>query len=124
MYTSTFQSAFNTWLDHALAEPIAPEVIAFSFNLTKPNTIEVIGAKFYRDDDPDWASEEAFRPETSDFSLPSPERQKDWAVVLECAKRAIYTYLERASTGSAILKKATAVAVGFIDGDLHKVWPG
>ena len=123
MYSAAFQSVFNAWLDRALAEPIASGVIAFSFNLTKPTTIEIIGSASYSDDDSDWASEEAFRPETEDLTLPAPDRSKDWAGVLECAKMAIYGYLERPSPGSAILKKATGVAVGFIDGDLHKVWP-
>jgi len=97
--------------------------VMFSFNLTKPTTIEVIGSESYRDDDPDWASEEAFRPEIEDLPLPPPERSKDWDAVLECAKVLIYAYLDRPSVGSAILKRSQAVAVGFIDGDLHRVWP-
>src|SRR4051812_22081686 len=118
-----FQSIFNAWLDRALAEPIPSGVIAFSFNLTKPSTIEIIGSESYRDEDSDWASEEAFRPTTEDLQLPTPERSKDWNAVLESARRAIFTYLDRPSAGSAILKRSTAVAVGFIDGDLHIVWP-
>ena len=123
MYSAAFQTTFNAWLDRALAEPIPPGVMAFSFNLTKPTTIEVIGSESYSDDDPDWASKEAFRPTTEDLLLPSPEESKDWDAVLAYAKQAIYSYLDRPSAGSARLKKATAVAVGFIDGDLHKVWP-
>ncbi len=123
MNSPGFQSTFNAWLDRALAEPIASGVIAFSFNLTKPTTIEVIGSKSYDDEDPDWASEEAFRPTIEDLVLPAPERGKDWDAVLENARKAIITYIERSSPGASILKKARAVAVGFIDGDLHKVWP-
>lgn len=118
-----FQSVFNEWLDRVLAEPIPPGVIAFSFNLTKPTTIEVIGSESYREDDSDWASQEAFRSKVDDLTLPAPERSKDWDAVLEFAKKSIFGYIERPSAGSAILRRATAVAVGFIDGDLHKVWP-
>ncbi len=123
MATSTFQSTFDTWLDTALSEPIPASVVAFSFNLAEPWCIEIIGSDRYSDDDPDWACEESFRPDVEDLVLPESEVGDTWEVVLEAAKRLVAAYIERASAGSAILRRAEAVAVGFVDGDSDRVWP-
>jgi shikimate kinase len=123
MVSALFQSAFNAWLDKVLAAPIAPEVIAFSFNLAEPWCIEIIGAASYSEEDSDWACDEAFRPKIRNLDLPESEVGNDWETVLESSKRILGAYIDRPSAGSAILKKATVVAVGFVDGDLHKVWP-
>lgn len=119
---SPFQSEFDAWLDRALSVPIPASVIAFSFNLAEPWSIEVVGSDFYRDDDPDWASNESFRPEIEALALPSSEIGETWEEVQEKAKRWILTYLKLPSAGSAVLRGAEAVAVGFVDGDLERVW--
>ncbi len=123
MSTSAFQSEFDTWLDGALSQRIAPSVVAFSFNLAEPWSIEVVGSDRYRDDDPDWACEESFRPDVEPLALPESEVGDTWEVVLKAAKRLVDAYLVRPSAGSAILRRAEAIAVGFVDGDLHRVWP-
>lgn len=123
MSISTFQSEFDTWLDSALSQSIPPSVVAFSFNLAEPWCVEIIGADRYSDDDPDWACEESFRPNLKQLSLPKSEVGETWQAVLESAKSLVAAYLDRPSAGSAILRRAEAVAVGFVDGDMHKVWP-
>jgi hypothetical protein len=121
--TSTFQSEFDTWLDGALSQPIPSSVVAFSFNLAEPWCIEVVGSDRYSDDDPDWACEESFRPDVEQLSLPESEVGGTWELVLEEAKRLVLAYLDRPSAGSAVLRRAEAVAVCFVDGDIHRVWP-
>lgn len=123
MPSTPFQGAFNAWADRALAGPVPSEVAAFSFNLAEPWCVEVIGAARYSDDDPDWACDEVFRPESENLDLPESEVGADWEAVLESAKELVSRYLDRPSAGSVRLKKAAAVAVGFVDGELHKVWP-
>jgi hypothetical protein len=123
MSTSTVQSAFDVWLDVALSQPVGPSVVAFSFNLAEPWCIEIVGSDRYSADDPDWACEESFRPDVEQLALPETEVGETWEVVLEAAKRLVTAYLDRPSAGSAILRRAEAVAVGFVDGELHKVWP-
>lgn len=123
MAISTFQSEFDTWLDSALSQPIPSSVVAFSFNLAEPWCIEVVGSNRYSDEDPDWACEESFRPGVKQLSLPESEVGETWEAVLEKAKRLVSTYLDRPSAGSSILRRAEAVAVGFVDGDIHRVWP-
>lgn len=123
MSDSTLQSDFDAWLDDALSHPIAPSVVAFSFNLAEPWCIEIVGSDRYSDDDSDWACEESFRPDVEQLALSEFEVGETWEVVLEAAKRLVTAYLDRPSAGSAILRRAHAVTVGFVDGDLHGVWP-
>lgn len=123
MTTSSFQTAFNSWLDAALAQPIPSSVLAFSFNLAEPWCVEVIGAERYAEEDSDWACDEAFRPKIPNFDLHESEVGDDWESVLEAAKKIVSSYIDRPSAGSAILKRAEAVCVGFVDGDLHRIWP-
>jgi hypothetical protein len=123
MSASTLQSEFDAWLDDALSHPIAPSVVAFSFNLAEPWCIEIVGSDRYSDDDSNWACEESFRPDVEQLALSESEVGETWEVVLEAAKRLVTSYLDRPSPGSAILRRAHAVTVGFVDGDLHGVWP-
>lgn len=123
MPTPAFQTKFDTWLDESLVGAADEEIVAFSFNLGEPWSIEVIGCGSYDEDDDDWATDEVFRPETECLELPESEAGDDWESVLEFAKLLIQAYLGRPGAGSAALKGSSAVAVGFVDGDLHKLWP-
>lgn len=117
------QGRFNAWLDIVLSQAIPPSVVAFNFNLAEPWSIEVIGSDRYSDSDSDWACEESFRPDVERFLLRGSAASETWKSVLNTAKPLISAYLDRPSGGSAILRGAEAVVVGFVDGDLHKIWP-
>lgn len=122
--SAPFQEQFNAWIDKALSKPVPESVIAFSFNLAEPWCVELVGADDYSDDDSDWACPpEAFRAKVKKFGLRESEVGSKWEPVLEAAKLMVTAYLNRPSPGSDRLKKAVAVVVGFVDGDLHKVWP-
>jgi hypothetical protein len=124
MASDAFQHVFNAWLDRVLAEPVPEIVIAFSFNLAEPWCIELVGFDWFSDDDPDWGCPpEAFRPAVGDLDLPEEEVGEDWQSVLEAAKSMVSAYLDRPSPGRDRLRKAVAVAIGFVDGELHKFWP-
>ena len=123
MPSTAFQSTFDGWLDRALAQPVPPGVVAFSFNLAEPWCIEVIGSESYSEEDSDWACDETFRPKLPNLDLPESEVGSEWESVLEASKKIVSTYLERPSAGATLLKRATAISVGFVDGDLHRIWP-
>ena len=123
MSASSFQSKFNAWLDDSLADAPDDEVVAFSFNLSEPWSIEVVGCGRYDEDDEDWSTHEVFRPDTDPLELPEAEAGDSWESVLEFARSLIQAYLGRPGPGSSALKEATAVTVGFVDGDLHRLWP-
>lgn len=122
MAQNSFQPAFNQWLDQGLSQPIPTTVIAFAFNLYKPWAIEMIGADTYTEDDPDWACNESFRPELEHLALPDLKSATK-EEVLENAKRLVSAYIDRPSPGSERLRQAHAVAVGFTDGDFHRICP-
>lgn len=122
---SPLQSEFDAWLDEVLGEPVPSTVIAFCFNLAEralgPWCIEVIGSDIYSAHDADWACEETFRPETESLPLPKSVVGDTWEAALAHALRLVQAYLDRPSAGAAILRKAQAVAVGFVDGELHLI---
>ncbi|MDX2110639.1 MAG: hypothetical protein SFY80_10400 [Verrucomicrobiota bacterium] len=121
MPATDFHFTFNQWLDASLANPIPTSVIAFSFNLAEPWCIEVVGSDIYTEEDSDWACAESFRPKIPGLDLPESEVGSDWESVLETAKKLVLAYLDRPSAGASILKKAEAVAVGFVDGELQRI---
>ncbi|WP_411882050.1 hypothetical protein [Polaromonas sp. YR568] len=123
MPTAAFQSRFDAWLDSELAQPVPESVIAFNFNLAEPWCIEIVGSDSYSDEDSDWACDESFRSANEPLELIDVDVGRTWAAVLEGAKILVSAYLSKPSTGSAILRKAEAVTVGFVDGDLERVWP-
>jgi hypothetical protein len=122
--SSAFQEKFNAWTDGALSKPVPQKVIAFCFNLAEPWCIELVGADKYSDDDSDWACPpEAFHAKVRNFELPENEVGSTWEPILEAVKAMVSTYLTRPSPGSERLRKSVAVVVGFVDGDLERVWP-
>lgn len=124
MSNLAYESEFNDWLDKALSEPAPASVIAFNFNLYEPWSIEIIGSDTYREDDPDWASDgkESFRPDVEPLPLPASEYAAR-NEVLENAANLVLAYLERPGEGGKRLRQARAVAIGFVDGDLRRLWP-
>lgn len=123
MTIPSFQSKFDAWLDGALSEPLLSTVVALSCNLAEPCCIEAIGSDRYSDDDADWACEESFRPDVEPLSLPESEVGGNWELVLEAAKRLVSVYIDRPSAGSDFLRRAEAIAIGFVDGDWDRVLP-
>jgi shikimate kinase len=121
MPATDFQSTFNQWLDASLAHPIPANVVAFSFNLAEPWCIEVVGSDVCSEKDSDWACADSFRPKHPELDLPESEVGSDWESALEAAKELVLAYLDRPSVGASILKKAEAVAIGFLDGELHRI---
>jgi shikimate kinase len=124
MSNLAFESEFNAWLDMALSEPVPESVIAFNFNLYEPWSIEIIGSDTYSENDPNWASDgaESFRPAVEALPLQASEHSS-WKEVLEHAANLVRAYLERPGAGSQRLRRAQAVAIGFVDGELRRLWP-
>ena len=120
---SDFQNTFATWLESSLRAPIPDGVVAYTFNLAEPWCIEVVGCDRYDADDPDWACDEVFRPEQGDLELPSDDFGDDWETVLERSMSMVSRYIEGDTPASKILKASRAVAIGFVDGDSHLIWP-
>jgi hypothetical protein len=122
MTDSTLYDSFAGWLDQQSAR--APEeIIAFSINLYEsPFAAELVGSTFYDAEDADWACEEAFVPELRRFELPPSAFGQSWEEALKQVCAMMQRYLNQSAHG-ARLRRAVAVTVGFVDGDLVRVWP-
>jgi hypothetical protein len=118
-----FQSKFNDWLETCLHLPIPDEVIAYNFNLSEPWCIEFVGCVRYDTDDHEWACDEAYWPDQRWLELPSEVFGNHRESVLAQSINLLNTFLESDNTACLHLKKAEIVAIGFIDGDLHQIWP-
>lgn len=117
-------SEFALWLDRALQEPVPEGVVAYSFNLSEPWKVELIGADHYDPGNSDWACPpEAFRPHEGGLRLSAAAPNDNWENILAWTRQQIVDYMGSSASGAAKLRAAQAVCVGFVDGDLQRVWP-
>jgi hypothetical protein len=116
-----FQTQFNHWLDKVMGQEIPKSIIAYNFNLAEPWCIELIGSDTYSKLDEDWACNETFRSNGKPFRFPASEVVNNWKDVLESTIKMIEDYIDAQSPGAKKLSLATAVAVGFVDGNLTQI---
>jgi hypothetical protein len=119
------QSTFVTWLDQAMKQPMPLGLVAFNFNLAeayKKFQVDVIGATRYDPDDSDWVCDEAFASEPRFFDLPNSIVGSRWQDAQQLISQFVRDYI-RAASSSSPLRSAMAVTVGFVDGELERVWP-
>ena len=121
-----FPLQFHRWLDAAAAEA-SHGIAAFSFNLYEPAQIpgvkfgiELIGARAFDPDDPDWPCDEIWSPTPRGINLPLEFSGTDWEACLAQAKALVTEYM--ASPAGQWLQASEAVGIGFVDGDLELIW--
>jgi len=118
-------AAFAEWADRACRSAVPREVVAFSFNLAETTdafVMELIGAPSFDPDNPDWACDEAFHYREPMFRMPHADIGTRWEAALETGITLTRRYLQDTSHAGERLREASAVAIGFVDGDLHIVW--
>jgi hypothetical protein len=117
---------FEQWLVEVLPDEPVPGVVAYSFNLAECGDwiVEVIGASTYHGDDPEWACPpEAWTCRPSQYIIPR-DIAPQWPLALEYVVRRVSTFVRESSVKCAdVLRQSKSVCVGFIDGDLTRVWP-
>lgn len=121
-----FSLQFRHWLGAAASQTSA-DIAAFSFNLYEPALvpgvkfgIELIGARAFSADDPDWPCDEVWSPDPRGINIPEDFSGSDWEACLEKAKALVADYL--ASPSGHWLQAGEAVGIGFVDGDIELVW--
>ena len=118
------QEQFFEWLDRILRDqPLPEETVAVNFNLyewEKENTyaVQLIGAGEFDPEDEDWACEEVYSSEDALFVFTD---EKGWKHALETGVSLVNAYLAGGAYAQT-LKALTAVAIGFVDGDLEIVY--
>lgn len=116
-------TAFAEWIDTALAGCTDASVVAYCFNLYEEptaDTIELIGAADWDERDPDWACDAVWISAKPRFRAPG-RREATWERSLARTVEALERYVDGSRSGAERLRRARAVAVGFIDGDLRTV---
>jgi hypothetical protein len=82
---------------------------------------QLIGAARYSGTDDSWASDEVFSTGESVFELPHQAVGADWRDGLDATQALLRRYVQHGARAD-VLRKAHAVAVGFVDGDISPVW--
>lgn len=124
-----FEQTFASWLTSSLEEELPGSVKAFSFNLYEPALvdgvkfgIELIGAGEFNKDDPDWACDEVWEPETRGINIQVAYSGDQWEQCLQNLKALLIRTLDSDSPAVRKLKSSQGIAIGFVDGDLEIVW--
>ena len=124
------QEQFFEWLDHILQDqPLPGETVAANFNLYEESednayAVQLIGAGEFDPEDEDWACEEVYSSEEDLFVFTDENNTGDennWERALETCVSWVSAYLA-GGTYAQTLKALTAVAVGFVDGNLEIVY--
>lgn len=115
--TETLKSTIKNWLIQIdRTDTLPAEIIALSFNLYEPYSLELVGSTWFDKEDEDWACEEEFEPTQRtcpDFVIP---KNLKWEKVLEIVTQILKEiFSELCSTK---LLKVKHIAVGFVDGNL------
>jgi len=100
--------------------------IALNFNLYEAvDSVhsDFIGAPMYDAQNEDWACEEVFAAQPRFFEMPHSIVGSDWRTALATVAEFIRAYLNNQSNCGARLRESQAVTVGFVDGNLVRVWP-
>ena len=121
-----FTKEFNKWISGINKnEKPKDDIIAFWFGLFESAngyTMYLIGSKEFDKNDDDWACNSDFEPKNKYFDLPSDYVfGKNWETVLNDSLSILTEYISSNEFNKSIFKDATAIAVGFDDGDLHRL---
>lgn len=129
MQTEIYEE-FSHWLDSLLENNDMPEnTVAFNFNLYEESEedsvcgIQLIAAdRFDPENGDDWACCEAWSSEEDIFCVnTADEDDRSWQGAQKLITEMISEYLENGKYGN-ILTAATAVGVGFVDGDIDIIY--
>lgn len=117
----------STWLLQAVPSSTPDGVVAYNFNLAECGDwiVELIGAGTYDQDDSEWACPaELWSSQPLELTLERSVAGAGWEQALTYVTAEVRSFIENSPTLQAsVLRDATAVCVGFVDGELVEVWP-
>lgn len=117
---------FVAWLSRVRRSSPPPDgIAAYNFGLFESvdsYMAYLIGSRDYDPDDEDWACAEDYAPDEKYFPLPEDlTAGKDWRSVQREVARLVRQYLKSPEASGSFLAAATAVTVGFDDGNLERI---
>ncbi|MFC2297569.1 hypothetical protein [Prevotella nigrescens] len=109
------------WIDKVLQQDFPDDVVAVMFNLYEDGdalySMEVVGTESFDEEDEDWACDELTDFETRENPLVLKSKS-DWEEMLSTVSGCLKRYLSEGKHADK-LKGCTAVATGFVDGDIE-----
>ena len=120
--TNSEENEFFNWLDEVLNKQLPNDIKAINFNMYEDEdnkwSVELVGTSVFDENNSDWACCEVYTTRNNPYVL---IKESDWKAI----ENLFISYLNRyLDTGkySNVLKKYSAVGIGFADGDLHIVF--
>jgi hypothetical protein len=116
---------FSAWVDAIFDQPVPANVLAFSFNLyegTDSFDLQITGAPEFRPSDTAWAGTVIYTTGENLFLIPRDLVSNRWETALELVLDHVARYIT-SGRNALTLRRSDGVGVGFVDGDLHHVWP-
>lgn len=124
---SNTYNAFVEWLTRIEQLDLPPkDIIAFNFGIFENAngfyTTNLSGSRSFDPDDGDWACTGDYAPTEKYLDLPEyTSAEKDWQEVLVDVVDLVDQYARSPQFSTSFLANATAITVGFEDGDLERV---
>jgi hypothetical protein len=117
---------FTGWADKILLGPVPDAVVAFCFCLTENDEafyVHVIGSDVFDPENDEWASQPTFVANDNPLEMSQRLASGRWEVALYLVLGWVARYFHEGTGGAVTLRARRAVAVSFVDGDLHFIWP-
>jgi hypothetical protein len=124
--TNRVYKDFLSWLERInQSNPPPEDIVAFNFGLfesTDGYSVYLVGARKYDLNDDDWACCQDYVPLEKYFPLPASfTGGKNWQEIHGDVVSLAKQYLKSPEFASSFLAAASAITVGFDDGDLEAV---
>lgn len=115
--TNKLKEVIKNWIINIdKTEELPLDIVALSFNLYEPYSIELVGSARFNEEDEDWACDEDFEPvqrRCPGFELSD---NLEWQEVLEIVVATLKNLIKELP--DLRLFKVEHIAVGFVDGSL------
>lgn len=116
---------FSDWLNKTLEQKLPSGIIAFNFNLyegaEETYDIQLTGSDDFDEDDSDWACTDYFTTGEDICHIPRTDDIKAWEKGFDYITSMVNRYLAEGKNAN-ILKAVSAIAIGFVDGDLDIIY--
>lgn len=115
----------SNWLDRIMEQELPKGIVAYNFNLYEGSNgtydIQLVGTDEYDEDDGDWACTDYFTSGENICYIKRTNNIKNWKKGHVYIKRLLEQYLTE-GIHAQVLKKATVIGIGFVDGDIDIIY--
>lgn len=118
-------SIVSKWLDKLLDQELPKGIIAFNFNLYESSDrtydIQLIGSDEFDENDEDWACSDYYTSGEDICCIKRTKEIEQWEQALSFIKKLVEQYLIEGRNANT-LKSASAIGIGFVDGDIEIIY--